>query len=164
MKVLKKALSLIQFLPLFLFMYSFVYFMSWEAAFEISGIAAAVIVIALFFAKVKLDNFILGTSLFLVGGAAMFLFNIESMEYLYGYYMEAMLFVSVLIVGLVTTFMASAGFIGVAGDMRQVRKLSIYLLLGVVVAIIIAALLRGDALSGFVLPWFMLLSLRHLLR
>lgn len=162
--MLKKALSLLQFLPILVFMYSFVLFMSWEAAFEFSGIVAAVVVIALFFAKVKMDNFMLGASLFFALGAAMFFFNIGSLEYVYGYYMEAMLFASVLIVGLVTTFSATTGFIGVSHDAHVVRRSSLYLLLGVVVALIIAFFMRGDALNGFVIPWFLLLSLRYLLR
>jgi hypothetical protein len=37
-------------------------------------------------------------------------------------------------------------------------------MIGVVVAMVIAVFLRGDALNGFVIPWFILLSLRYLLR
>lgn len=164
MSTLKKALSLVQFLPLFLFLYTFGFFMTWEAAFEVSGIAAAVILIALFFARVKLDNFMLGVCFFMIVGAAMFLFNIDFLEYLYGYYMEASLFTSVLAVGVLTTFTAATGFIGVPGEAHWVRRSSIYLMLAVVVAIGLAVLMRGDMLTGFAVPWFMLLSARYMLR
>ena len=164
MSMLKKAFGLVQFFPLLIFMYAFTYFMSWEAAFEIAGIVAAVIVGFLFIARITMDNFMLGTSLFLVLGAVMFLFNVVALEYLYGFYMEAMLFASILFVGIVTTFFSSTGFIGVAGEAVQVRRASIYLLLGVVVAGVLAILLHGDVLNGFVIPWFIVLSLRHVLR
>jgi hypothetical protein len=162
--LLKKALSLFQFLPLFLFMYTLGFFMSWEAAFEFAGIAAVVIITFLFFAKIRMDNLMVGVCLFMIIGAAMFFFNIEFLDQIYSHYMEAALFTSVFLVGVLATFISPAGFIGVTGESRWVRRSSIYLLLSVVGAVFISYFMRGEGMTGFAVPWFIILSARYLLR
>ena len=110
------------------------------------------------------NRLILGANLWLcAGGLAAVL---EQWWWLLGYQRlgEASLFLSMLVVGLVSTALSPAGFVAALGERRRVVQASLGLLAAVGLALCVAVWFRGDVRYAAVFPVIALSWLNRLLR
>lgn len=127
----------ITFLPLIIFMATYKYSSSWETAFTVGGVAAGLYLLFVFCKHIKHDLLITGVNCFLIGGAAMAVFNIGWLDKIYSYFGFSTVLVWMFIVGLIATIFSPEGFVGVKSDnKRLVMMTSISLLAGVLLAIV----------------------------
>lgn len=164
-KVLSLMCSAIQFFPLLAFVWGEHLKLGWDYLFIFSGCLAAVLVtLSLFKVIQKSDKFVLAFNCFLIGGAAMFLFNIKFLGYVYKNFIEATLFIWLFIIGVITTLFAPEGFIDLqSSDKAKVRMLSLYLLAGVVGAFVFSIFFKGNTFIAGAIPYIGLTILRKIL-
>lgn len=65
---------------------------------------------------------------------------------------EAGIFIAILIVGVVTTFASSAGFIATLGPQSEVRRASLWLLMAVILTLGMSLVFAGDTTWAAVVP------------
>jgi branched-subunit amino acid transport protein AzlD len=137
---------------------------NWKLAFIIGG-CFAVISKALFLVKrFPLDRLLLGTDVFLVFGGLGYLFNIQLILNVYLFLFHATFFASLLIIGVLTTFLTERGFIGVKHHQRnRVITFSLYLFGAGVVAFLVSFAFRGDYMLAGVLPFTGILAINWIL-
>ena len=75
--ILEKYLT---FLPLFIFVYSYRMWSDWQTAFIAGGIISVFYILFILYKKVKSDMYMIGVNCFLIGGAAMYVFNIGFLQ------------------------------------------------------------------------------------
>jgi hypothetical protein len=83
---------------------------------------------------------------------------------MYQQFGEASLFVSILMVGLASTWLSPSGFVAKLGPTIQVRRASLLLLASVLAALVVAVYFRGDVKFAAVLPVIALSWFNRLLR
>lgn len=133
-------------------------------AFKVSGLVAAV-ELAFLLGRVKPANrLILGANIWLIAGALAAYLELWWWLRLYQQFGEASLFVSMLIVGLASTWLSPSGFVAKLGPTIEVRRASLLLLGSVLVALAVAVHFRGDVKYAAVLPVIALSWLNRLLR
>lgn len=133
-------------------------------AFKVSGILA-IAELAFLISRVKPANrLIIGANLWLIAGALAAYLEQWWWLQLYQRSGEASLFVSILIVGLATTWWSPSGFIAKLGPIAQVRRASLLLLASVLIALALAVYFRGNVEYAAVLPVVALSWLNRLLR
>lgn len=133
-------------------------------AFKVSGLVAAV-ELAFLLVRAKLANrLILGANIWLIAGAVAAYLELWWWLRLYQQFGEASLFVSMLIVGLVSTWLSPSGFVAKQGPTIEVRRASLLLLGSVLVALAVAVHFRGDVKYAAILPVIALSWLNRLLR
>ena len=136
---------------------------SFVFAFKASATVAAA-ELGLLLARVSPANrLILGANIWLIaGGTAAFL---EQWWWLriYQHFGEASLFLTMLLVGLVSTFSSSAGFIAKLGPRSQVLRASLVLLAATGLALAAAIYFRGNVKYAAVVPVIALSWLNRLL-
>jgi hypothetical protein len=132
------------------------------SAFKITSVIAALELAVLSTRAAPANRLIIGANLWLVfGGAAAFLEQWWLLK-IYQRFGEASLFTSILVVGLLSTVLSPAGFIGKLGNKAIVRQRSVLLLLAVLVAI--AIYYQGNVKFAAVLPVIALSWFNRLLR
>lgn len=164
----RKLLLLVQFIPLSVFLaivrWTDEMGPNWKLAFVIGGCLAVIEFALLFIKKKVFDRLIMAVNLFLFVGGVGFLFDIHPILNLYDNLMQSALFVSILLVGLVTTFFSVYGFIAVNHPNKQlVRSRSLYLVVTSLFAFALSLFFRGDMLLGGTLPFIGLLVIRRIL-
>ena len=164
----RKLLLLVQYIPLSVFLtivrWSDQTGPNWKLAFVIGGCIALIEFAFLLINKKVFDRLIMAINLFLFVGGLGFLFNIHPILNLYDNLMQSALFVSILLVGAVTTLFSIYGFIGVDHPNKQlIRNRSIYLVIASLLACTLSLFFRGDMLLGGTLPFIGLLVIRKVL-
>ncbi len=153
----KKYITIIEFIPIVAFglvvRLTSENGVNWKLAFII-GAFFAVFEKALLVAKrFPLDRLLLGVDVFLIIGGVGFLFNISPILNTYDRLIQATLFVSLLAVGVLTTFLTERGFVGIKHHERgRVIIYSLYLLGAGVVAFLVSMAFRGNYLLAGILP------------
>ena len=133
-------------------------------AFKASALLAVVELWYLLARAAPANRLILGANIWLItGGVAAFL---EQWWWLRIYQQagEASLFLTMLLVGLVSTFSSPAGFIAKTGPKSSVRHASMVLLTAVGCALVVAIYFRGNVTYAAVIPVITLSWLNRLLR
>lgn len=144
----------LQYLPLTLFVWLIRFRYDWPAVFISAGFCAFVFLLILLKQKNVIDRFVLALYCFLMGGAAMFIFNIDWLQFLYQYFDKAMLLIWLFVVGILSTVMTSTGFIGVESVNKEKRNLySYYLLIGVMIGLCVALYNRESILLAGAFPF-----------
>lgn len=129
----------------------------WLIAFELAALAAVVQLAILLPQRRPLNRLILGANLYLLIGGAAALGRQWWVLDAYGTLRESGIFVSMLVVGVVSTFATSAGFVAVPGAPRDaVRRASLWLLAATLGAAATAVAFRGDRTWAAVVPVFAL--------
>ena len=137
---------------------------SFVFAFKVSAVVAAVELAFLLARVAPTNRLILGANLWLIaGGVAAFLEQWWWLRF-YQQFGEASLFGSILLVGLVSTFSSSAGFIAKPGPSPSVLRASLVLLVAVACALGVAVYFRGNVKYAAVIPVIALSWLNRLLR
>jgi hypothetical protein len=118
-----------------------------------------------FYHKKIIDRFQLGTGLFCLVGSIAYLANISSLLYYYDNYTRVLYFLSVVIIGFITTSFTKTGFIGVVSDDQKAVKIaSIKLLFLSIIALFWNVYLPYPwtrTIFSFVLPLYVLEWARH---
>ncbi len=126
-------LAYLHLLPVVTFMtYARLYGMheqAWVGAFELAGLLALIVIAILWHQRVIMDRIMLGLNIFLIMGAAGFLLNSDTILDWYSTTKGGPLFCSIAIVGLISTFSSSRGFIGIAAKKKELVNYSSFLLL-----------------------------------
>jgi hypothetical protein len=133
-------------------------------AFKVAGFVALLEMAALWWRAAPANRLIVGANLWLVaGGLAAFT---QQWWWLQAYQRlgESGLFISMLLVGVVSTAFSDLGFIGAPDERRRVLALSIVLLLAVSVALLVSVRFRGTVQWAAVVPVIALSWLQRLLR
>jgi hypothetical protein len=150
--------SLVQFFPLSLFAtYAFWRGVPtnerWVVAFELAALAAVIQLLVLLPQRRPMNRLILGANVYLlIGGAAALAKQWWVLE-AYGALKESGIFLSMLGVGVVTTFATSAGFVAVVDAPRErIRRASLWLLGATLIAVVVALAFRGNRAWAAVVP------------
>jgi hypothetical protein len=137
---------------------------SFVFAFKASALVA-VVEVCLLLARVSPANrLILGANLWLIAGGVAGLLEQWWWLRIYQQFGEASLFMSMLLVGLVSTVSSPAGFIAKQGPAPSVLRASLVLLAAVGCALAVAVYFRGNVKYAAVLPVIALSWLNRLLR
>jgi hypothetical protein len=137
----------------------------WPRAFEV-GAAVTLFSCLILMSKRRIPSPILmGISLFLFVGGLSFATGFSPLLRLYGTLMESALFISILFVGIVTTFASPQGFIGLAGgEPKRVRAGSYGLLAVAGLAVAASWHFHGRMFWAGVIPMVSLLLVSTVLR
>ena len=133
-------------------------------AFKVAGCVALLEMVVRLSRAAPASRLILGANLWLVaGGLAAFT---QQWWWLQAYQRlgESGLFISMLLVGVVSTAFSEVGFIAVPGERRRVLMLSIVLLIAVLAALLMSVRFRGSVQWAAVVPVIALSWLQRLLR
>lgn len=133
-------------------------------AFKISGVVAVAELAFLLSRAQPANRLILGANLWLIAGALAAYLELWWWLRLYQRFGEASLFVSILIVGLASTWWTPSGFVAKLGPTAEVRRASWLLLASVLVALALAVYFRGNVKYAAVLPVIALSWIHRLLR
>ncbi|MHC9511971.1 hypothetical protein [Kangiella sp. M94] len=87
----------------------------------------------------------------LVGGGAVLTHQWWLLQ-AYGTLREAGIFIAILIVGIVTTFATSTGFIATLASQSEVRRASLWLLMAVILSLGMSLVFAGDTTWAAVVP------------
>jgi predicted ABC-type exoprotein transport system permease subunit len=121
-------------------------------SFIVGTILCALLIAIQLYKKKILDRIVLGLGLFLLIGSMILLANNISVMYFYNTYMKIISFISIFIVGVITTWYTPAGFIAAPNaDKKDVQIASLKLLIIVLLAGI-WSLCIDDNFWGIVLP------------
>ncbi len=128
-------------------------------AFKVSGQVATVELAALLLRAKPANRLILGANIWLIAGCLAAYLEFWWWLRVYQQFGEASLFVSMLIVGLASTWLSRSGFVAKLGPAIEVRRASLLLLASVLAALVVAVYFRGDVKFAAVLPvialsWF----------
>jgi len=150
--------ALIQFVPLSLFA-TYAFWNGnpdgnrWETAFELASIAAIVQLLILLPQRRPVNRLVLAANLYLLLGGLAFLGHQWWYLALYDSLRESAIFIFMLIVGVTTTLIGSAGFVGVENSTRSfVLRGSLVLLAATAVALGLSIVFRGDRYLAAVWP------------
>jgi hypothetical protein len=165
---LRRIWTILQFFPLAGFLYyARIHGYSegaWENAFIIGGALAVLETAVLALKRIHLNRLILGANLFLILGGLGFLLELQPILNLYGKYTQAVLFFSMLLVGLATTLFTPSGYIGTTKCSKAwIRKNSLYLLAATLLATLISLYFRGSVLKAGLAPFLIIYFTRHYL-
>jgi hypothetical protein len=138
---------------------------AWGLAFEVGGLLAVVETAILIWKRVTLNRLLLGANVFLMVGALGFGLQIPFIVSLYGRTHESALFGAVFVVGLLTTFFTTAGFIEMPSlDRKTVVRRSGALLVVTAICMTLSIALKGNVMLGGTLPFVLLIVARQFLR
>lgn len=157
--------TILQYLPLTLFVWLVRFKYDWPAVFISAGVCAFIFLLILLRQKNVIDRFVLAIYCFLMGGAAMFIFNVTWLQFLYQYFDKAMLLTWLFVVGILSMITTATGFIGVESVNKEKRNLySYYLLIGVAVGLCVALYNRENILLAGMLPFLSVRILQIILK
>lgn len=161
--------ALIQFLPLSAFA-SFAFWNGiptnerWIQSFEFGATAGIIQLVIIYFQPNPVNRLILGANLYLiVGGVAAFLQQWWLFK-LYGSLQESAIFISIMGVGLVSTFSTAAGFLSVKTAVKEkVKTYSYCLLAATAIALLCSLQFQGNRLWSVIMPIIILALLQRFL-
>lgn len=138
---------------------------NWESVFITSGLAATT-VMALFLMKEKMfDRVFLGINLYLVSGGLAILTHQWWVNRMYDHLHASGVILWITAVGMITTFLSPAGFVGInSPDTNRVKKFSFILLLYCILAFVVSFLGRGSELFSQIVPFTGLFLLQGVLK
>lgn len=150
-------LALVQFFPLSFFaMYAFWHGAPtddrWMEAFQWGALAALVQLLIVLPQRQPTNRLILAANLYLLVGGGAVLTHQWWLLQTYEVLREAGIFIAILIVGVVTTFASSAGFIATLGPQSEVRRASLWLLMAVILTLGMSLVFAGDTTWAAVVP------------
>ena len=121
-------------------------------AFKVGAALAAVELAVLLYRNAPANRLIIGANIWLLAGGAAAL--TQQWWWLRGYQLlgESSLFLSILSVGIASTALAPAGFVGVIGPRRKVLLASGVLLLALLAALAASVQFRGNVKLAGILP------------
>ncbi|MGE4232289.1 MAG: hypothetical protein AB7F43_03075 [Bacteriovoracia bacterium] len=134
----------------------------WIASFLIAGVCGAAVTFVLYRKKILLDRFYLSINLFFVIGAISLTFKFSSFLDLYGSGLEQIFFLILFIVGLSSTILTKAGFVGVKGPDKFIRTGSLVLLIIAGLGVTLSILFPSDFAIGFAIPLIVFLAFRRI--
>lgn len=133
-------------------------------AFKASGAVAVAELATLLARATPANRLIIGANIWLIAGGMAALLEQWWFLRTYQQFGEASLFCAMLLVGVLSTALSPAGFIGKQGPRDKVLRASILLAAAVAVALLTAVLFRGNVKYAAVLPVIALSWLSRLLR
>jgi hypothetical protein len=137
---------------------------SFVHAFKASSLLAVLELTYLLSRHAPANRLILGANIWLImGGVAAFLGQWWWLR-IYQQAGEASLFLTILVVGLVSTFLSPSGFIAKTGHAPSVKQASLILLTAVGCALVVAIYFRGNVKYAAVIPVITLSWLNRYLR
>ncbi len=150
---------IVQFLPLTLFA-TYAFWAGptpapnrWERAFVLGGVAAVVQMALVLRRRAPVNRLLLGANLYLLVGGLATVTRQWRVLVLYGVLAEAGIFVAILLVGLVTTSVSPAGYVGRRHpDRRKVRRYSLVLLGLTAAGLAVTVVFRGSGTWPVALP------------
>ncbi len=166
MEIKSFCIVLSQWLPLFVFLlFARFYEMTddlWRQAFYVSSMCAFVVIAFLLYKKVIIDRLRFGINLFLIAGSCAFLTESESVLRFFEMYKGVAFFGGIVLVGIITTFFSSYGFVGVSVINKQKLKKSSLILLGTAIVALVWSFFMNDygTLVSIVVPFVGLRLLR----
>ena len=169
-QTLHKFLNIVSFLPLTAFLGTYRATQSWSQAFVVGACIALMSCMVNIVLGESFERFLLAVNLFLMGGAvgvAGMCFGFDGLMNLYRVGMQSTLLVSLLLVGLVTTFATRGGFFGAdKANAQKVHVYSLYLLGATMVgtAWSVYFTLNGGGMLAGVVPFVALKLLSKALR
>ncbi len=153
------------FLPLVAFVWAYRFWGDWQIAFSVGGVLSLVYIAQLLYSKQAAEAFIVAIHCFLIGGAAMFLFNICWLQTMYDDFLYATLFCWVFFVGFVQTVFSRGGFVGLSHAPKAcVTKASVLLLGATLGAFFFSWQIQSSVFVSGVLPFIFLTLLRNFLQ
>lgn len=161
----KWIFALVQFFPLS----SFAMFAFWSGppsnarwleAFQLGALLGIVQLTILLPQKMPLNRLVLAGNIYLIFGGVAVYFKFWWFLELYNTLRESAIILLMTIVGCLTTFMSSSGFIAVK---NSARRFSIYLLLATASMIPVSVIFEGNRLYAVVLPIIVLAVLQRYL-
>jgi len=164
----KSFISYLKFFPLTAFLlYARIFSFTpqaWQGAFILAGALAACVTTFLLFQPIILDRLMLGINLFFFVGASAFIFKIIPILQFYGAYKGPAFFMSIIAIGLITTFSSPAGFIGIYHHNKTALKLASYRLLAASFACLVLSFLLNSygLLASATLPFITLRMLQEI--
>jgi hypothetical protein len=128
--------------------------------FYAAGVAVAVIAIQVFF-RIPLDRFLLAINVWLIGSAILFIINYTPLLLLMNEYKGSFFFLAFIVTGLISVLCLQGGFINLEKiDQRKNKVLSLWLLLGCIVAFIWSLIFHSSSIAfSLVLPLIALIVL-----
>ncbi|MGX5172505.1 hypothetical protein ACUR5C_00590 [Aliikangiella sp. IMCC44653] len=150
----KWIFALIQFFPLSIFALFAFWFGApsnerWLEAFQLGALLGLIQLAVLLPLSNPLNRLVLAGNIYLIlGGLAVF-FNQWWFMQLYDSLRESAILILMVIIGVVTTFASSSGFIGVKGSARM---FSLYLLTATILMLPFSIYFEGDRIYAAVLP------------
>lgn len=162
MKV-RKFLELFQYIPLSTFVLTHRLTGSWDRAFQIGGLVALAQTTYFLYSQLHINRFLAAVNLFILGGAIGLGFQIGWLENAYEALKQTTLFISLLVVGIVTTLFSSQGFIDVSrGQRRKIIQDSLLLVAATMAACFWSWYWR-DLFFVSVAPFILLIFLQKIL-
>lgn len=156
----KKWIEQIQYMPIIGFMLyaRFAEHEAWINAFSFGGLLALITVLVLFHERFLMDRLFFGVNLFLVLGAAGFLFDIDQIIHWYGATKGGPFFGCIVFVGLLSTLFTRTGFIGKRGMSKDATRYASFLLLAASVICLIWSIQTDESgiLYSVAGPFFLL--------
>ena len=160
--IMIKLLRFIQFFPIALFLYTSRKY-GWDTGFQLGGLVAIIEFVILIAMRIQISRLIAGANLFLVFGGVSFFFKIKQLLTLLSSLMEAALFISVLIVLIVTTAFTKTGAFE-KGQGKNITKFSIFLILFAVCCIGWFFYFQGNIKIAGTVPFVCLIGVKYYLQ
>ena len=163
---MRKLLFAFQFLPIAAFLAVARYKGStpdaWVAGFQVGAVLAVVESVVLALNHVPWNRLLLGANLYLVVGGFGCTFGIEPIIRFVSQWRESAVFLSLIVVGIVTTLFTPGGFIEAPHAERSaVVKNSALLLAAVCVCLALSIFFRGDPWLAGTIPFVLLVAIRR---
>jgi hypothetical protein len=133
-------------------------------AFKVCGVVAIAELAYLLSRSTPANRLILGANIWLIAGAIAAFLEQWWWLRIYQRFGEASLFLSMLLVGIATTWLSASGFVAKPGPAKAVRRASLILLACVLVALALAVYFQGNVKYAAVLPVIALSWINRLLR
>lgn len=167
---MKKVLTLIQFIPLSVFLgvaRSFNYtHEAWAIAFQLGAVVGLLeMIILLPLLGNGVSRLIAGTNVFLIAGGIAFFFNISILLNLIGTLREAGLFISLALASLLGIFITPTGVFERRFSKCQAEKnYSVIFLIGIAAALSVSIFYRGNPMMAGAVPFVFILLLKQYLQ
>jgi hypothetical protein len=115
--------------------------------------------------KILLNRCFIGINLYFLIGAIGVLAELSTLNKLLGTLEASAMLACIVLVGLISTFVGSAGFVGInIPDKKRLRLFSILLIAVAIAATIMSYIFRGNPLQSELLPFVALFSCMNLFR
>ncbi|MCP4551858.1 MAG: hypothetical protein GY834_07440 [Bacteroidetes bacterium] len=138
---------------------------NWKMPFLVSGCAATFIIAFSVYKKTLMDRILLGFNLYFITGGVALITHQWWLNNFYDQLHASGLLLWVIIIGLITAFLSSYGFIGVkSSDAKSIRKYSYYLLFFSIIAFSISFIFREDRVLSELVPFIGLFVLQGVLK
>ncbi|HBS48409.1 TPA: hypothetical protein DEO28_00160 [Candidatus Dependentiae bacterium] len=161
---MKKSFSMLQYSSLFLFLILAESTKDWKLAFMISGLVALGILLKTIKTGRETGIIAMPANLFLIGGAAMFLFDIPWLQNIYSNFHEASFFMWIVIFGFFQTIFSAKGFVGIEDKNKsKVIVFSTILLITSAISLGMSLHFAGHPILSATLPIILIITMQDIL-